>query len=707
MRNFLLTITAFSTLCINAQSIKRCHTDEVMNDYFASNPVAKIAFLKSQQVAKTQDSIAYLNGYQNFQSKLSAAPIYTIPVVFHVLHTGGVENISDAQIFDAMAILNKDYQKLNADTVSVVPQFKNLIGDIKFEFRLATKDPSGNCTTGITRHNDTRTTWTKTLSDYIYTWPPSQYLNIYVVKSIAGGTAAAYTFLTGTAPSVASDCIVSLHDYVGSIGTSNAYSSRTLTHEIGHWMNLPHVWGGTNNAGVACGDDGVSDTPITKGYLSCPSGTAAVMICNSGIVENYQNYMDYSYCNHMFTIGQGVRMTNAILSSVAQRNNLSTVSNLNLTGVTSPISNCAPVADFHSVSGSYTNLYSVCSGQSLTFVDDSYNGTVTTRSWSATGGAIAANPGNASTSISFPTPGTQTVTLFIANSSGSSTATKTVNVINGVANYNLTYQEGFEPVGLPANWSVLNPSGGVAWSQYFGAAATGNGSYHMNNSVNPNNAVDILETPSYDFLNNPGATYTFKYAYAKYSATSGDVFKVQASNNCGGTWQDIYVPTNSILASGSGGTTTTPFYPTPSQYKLYTLTSHPGFNGYKLQPNVRIRFYFMEDPLSGFGNNFFLDDINFNAPMGVNELTQSIGFNVFPNPTSGSASIEFSLNDNSEIKYNVTDVTGRLVEQERKLNLAPGQHSLIINQSGALNAGIYLVNFELNGQKMSRKLIVE
>lgn len=707
MKKFLLSILAVSSLLLNSQNIKRCETDEVMNEWFKQNPVAKIAFLQSQQIAKTQDSIAYLNGYKNSHAKLSAAPVYTIPVVFHVLHLGGSENISDAQINDAMVILNKDYQKLNADTTVVVNQFKSIIGDVKFEFKLATKDPSGNCTSGITRHFDTRTNWMKQLSDYAYTWPPSQYLNIYVVKSIAGGTAAAYTYIPGTAPALAADCIVAINTYVGSIGTSSAYTSRTITHEVGHWFNLPHVWGGTNNAGVSCGDDGVSDTPITKGYLSCPSGTAAAMICNATIVENYQNFMDYSYCDIMFTVGQANRMTNSILSPIASRNNLSTPSNLNLTGVTSPLSNCIPISAFYTNSGSYVNLLNICSGQSLTFVDYSYNAAVTTRSWSTTGGGTIANPTGPTTTISFPTAGTQTVTLFVTNSFGSSTSTQTINVAVGTANYASTYQESFESVGLPGNWSILNPSGGVAWSQYFGAAASGNGSYYMNNAINPNNAVDILESPSYDFLNNPGATFTFKYAYAKYSTTNADVFKVQASNNCGGTWQDIYLPTNNILASGSGGTTTTPFYPTPVQYKTFTLTTHPPFNGYKIQPNVRLRFYFMEDPSAGFGNNFFLDDINFNAPMGVNELTKSIGFNVFPNPTSGSANIEFTLSDDAKIAFNVTDITGRVVEQERKLELNVGQHSFVVNETNSLLSGIYLVNFELNGQRMSRKLIVE
>ena len=115
----------------------------------------------------------------------------------------------------------------------------------------------------------------------------------------------------------------------------------------------------------------------------------------------------------------------------------------------------------------------------------------------------------------------------------------------------------------------------------------------------------------------------------------------------------------------------------------------------------------MEDPAGGFGNNIFLDEINFTAPLGVNELTKSIGFNLYPNPTPGVANIEFSLNDASGIKYSVCDVVGRIVEQEKSFNLQPGHYVYSINENQKLQSGVYFINFEMNGQHMSRKLIIE
>src|SRR5688572_14858297 len=116
MKKLLLSITLSGLfISLNAQERKFCGTDEAMNDWFNKNPATKAEFEKRMQEAKELDAIAFKNGY-GAQNKTAAAPAYTIPVVFHVLHLGGSENISDAQIIDAVNILTRDYNKLNADT---------------------------------------------------------------------------------------------------------------------------------------------------------------------------------------------------------------------------------------------------------------------------------------------------------------------------------------------------------------------------------------------------------------------------------------------------------------------------------------------------------------------------------------------------------------------------------------------------------------
>ena len=144
---------------------------------------------------------------------------------------------------------------------------------------MATKAPNGQCFSGITRTqspftNDGSNGMTQVSAiisgNNVYngSWPGNKYLNIFVVND-AGG-AAGYT----TNPSIFTGSSMNngiwvLHDYVGSIGTSDLYSSRTLTHEVGHWLNLDHLWGNNNNPGNASSctqDDAVDDTPRCIGH---------------------------------------------------------------------------------------------------------------------------------------------------------------------------------------------------------------------------------------------------------------------------------------------------------------------------------------------------------------------------------------------------------------------------------------------------------
>lgn len=716
IQTLLLAFTLGSTALVaqEQQTVYPCATYDAMEAAFQADPSLRAKYETEQEKLRLATA-EYEASLQN--KKMGAAFQYTIPVVFHILHENGSENISDANCIAALANINNDYSASGSDVGTISSLFSSLYINSDVKFMLAHKDPSGNCTSGINHYYNTSTNWNQSSPNYAYSgtgagqWNPTKYLNIYVVKSIcpststcssAGGVIVGYTYKPGTWPSGNSrDAFVIRSGWV----SNNIIDSRTLSHEIGHWLNLSHTFGNTNNPGVSCGDDGIADTPMTKGYFStCPSSSSGNTCVGSG-QANVENIMDYSSCPKMFTTGQTNVMRAALASSTSGRNNLWSPANITATDVNGT-GTCAPIADFHSVYGTAINVYTVCAGSSLTFIDDSYNGAVTGRAWTATGGASIANPTGASTGITFPTAGTQTVTLAVNNAQGSSNKVKTVVVIPGVANVGTTYQESFEGAGLPANFAIVNQTGGTTWQQNTGAAASGTKSYYMNNTINPGGAIDILETPSYNFAANPGATFTFKYAYAQYNASYADVFKVQASSNCGGSWTDIYVPSAGTLASGSGGVTTSPFTPTPAQFKLYTLTSHPAFNTFKTQPNVKIRFYFQEYS-SGFGNNLFLDDINFNSPLSVNELSQSIGLNMYPNPTNGSANIAFTLSDKAEIKVSVTDVIGKSVENERIFNLAPGQHAITVNEFQQLKSGMYIVNVEMNGQKITRKLIVE
>jgi len=241
--------------------------------------------------------------------------LVTIPVVVHVVYNGNTENISAAQINSQIQILNEDFRRLNSDAGNTPGDFIGVAADIEVEFCLASVDPSGNATNGITRTSTTRTSFGTNdavkfaSSGGIDAWPTSDYLNVWVCD--IGGGILGYAQFPGGNPST--DGVVNDYRYFGNIGTATAPFNlgRTMTHEVGHYLNLRHIWG-DGNCNV---DDFVSDTPTAGGpnYTGSPCNYPGPNSCNDGggdLADMFQNYMDYSDdgCMNLFTTGQKARM---------------------------------------------------------------------------------------------------------------------------------------------------------------------------------------------------------------------------------------------------------------------------------------------------------------------------------------------------------------------------------------------------------------
>jgi hypothetical protein len=243
-----------------------CGTYEHQKEIFETHPELEDSYYAHRLLMNSKMTTTNKSGEK--------ASSYTIPVVFHILHEYGVENITDAQVYDAMEVINREFNAADPDSVNVVAEYAGLIGNGNIEFKLAALDPYGNCTNGI-EHIYSHETRNGDAFSKISQWNRARYLNIWVVDVIGVSGAAAYAVQpSGTDGNFFwLDGIVSNHEYVGSIGTSQPFHETTLTHEIGHYLSLDHVWGGTNDPEVACGDDGVPDTPITQGHspgTNCP-----------------------------------------------------------------------------------------------------------------------------------------------------------------------------------------------------------------------------------------------------------------------------------------------------------------------------------------------------------------------------------------------------------------------------------------------------
>ncbi|WP_210115044.1 M43 family zinc metalloprotease [Roseovarius aestuariivivens] len=235
-----------------------------------------------------------------------------IPVVVHVVYKTDAQNVSQAQIDSQIDVLNRDFRKTNPDVSSVPAPFSPLAGDARIQFELASTDPQGNPHSGVIRKETDRDSFSSN-DDVKFdarggsdAWPRDEYLNIWVCQ-LSGGLLGYAQFPGGPADT---DGVVVTHTGFGTTGTAAAPfdKGRTTTHEIGHWLNLRHIWG---DDGAGCsGSDFVDDTP-NQGGPNTGKPTFPTISCNNGPNgDMFMNYMDYVDDDTMvmFTEGQIQRM---------------------------------------------------------------------------------------------------------------------------------------------------------------------------------------------------------------------------------------------------------------------------------------------------------------------------------------------------------------------------------------------------------------
>ena len=342
MKKLLICSILLLSLFESIAQTHPCSFNTYMNERYQEDP-SLLEMRKAYEIEIQQ----IINSKSSFTQK-------TIPVVIHIIYNDSYSNISTTQVNSALTAINEDFNASNSDFNSVISAFSGIKSNVNINFELANLDPNGNTTTGITR---TESDFTDNASENVkglIVWDPNMYLNIWVVDNIESG-AGAYAYYPGTAPG-GNEGIVTRHTQFGTTGTSNSsnFAATTLTHEVGHYLNLSHTWGDSNDAELEdnCNlDDYVNDTPNTIGTLyGCNTSQYSC-----GSLDNVQNYMDYTDCTNMFSNGQRARAHAALHSAQGGRVNLWQHENLIATGIVENTTCETELITVQIQTGSYAN----------------------------------------------------------------------------------------------------------------------------------------------------------------------------------------------------------------------------------------------------------------------------------------------------------------------------------------------------------------
>lgn len=690
-------LALISVLTIFTSSVQsQCLTDHYHNEVKKANPAV-------EQMEET----FYNNVSQVGHTK--RATKYIIPVVFHVIHTNGPENITQAQIEDQIRILNQDFSFTNPNKSSIRSQFTGVAADCEIEFRLAKIDPQGNCTNGINRvysplHVDARDN-VKSIAGA--RWDNRKYLNIWTVSSIrdlsgSGGITLGYAYLPSAVASGLGnmDGIVMRADYVGSIGTAVVSGAgRTLTHEVGHYLGLLHTFeDGCAGTGASAGDR-CADTPPVAGTFTnanCPVNGNSCNTDAPDLIDQWENYMDYSTgtCQSMFTLNQKSIM-HSVLTNYTFRISLVSANNLIATGINNN-NNAAPIAFFSS------NKREVCVGEAVSFFDISCKASVSSRTWTFSGANITSTNKDTPVVV-YSQPGKYKVTLLVSNSNGSNTLTveEYITVKPRVAiDKPSVYQDFESPTwNIATGWGILD-AGTFKFVRDTTVTAYRNSSClkaPITTSV-PMGQRFQLVTPPVDLrpLTGKNPKISFMVATQRKSTTSTEELRIYYSRGCDNNWtQFLYRNANFISYTTATAST---FEPTSSSmWKQISFSLNP----YENDSNIS----FMIEITGNQGNPIYLDAINigqFNT--NVDNVEKSIGLNVYPNPSEGLLNIDY-VNSEGTTEVWIENMEGKRIATILQETDQNGQIHIVWNKDLSISTGIYILKIKSGNQIFNKKVI--
>jgi len=648
--------------------------------------------------------------------------VITIPVVFHILYNTGVPatNVSETKILSQLAILNDDYRRLNWNASATPEVFLPVAADAELEFCLAQRGPDGFPSSGITRTPTTKTSFTTNVNDAKSDatggktgWPATDYLNVWVVPGINGGNVLGYAQFPGG--DLSTDGVVIAYNCFGDVPPLMApyLYGRTTIHEVGHWLNLRHIWGD----GPCDQDDFVADTPRSDGAnYGCPN-TNSCSNESPDYNDMVQNYMDYSNdnCQNLFTLGQKQRMRvlfepGGFRFSLTQSDGCTPVllgaSDANLQSIVQPFSagQCTvlePVIQFQNF-GTETLyyleiIYSVDGGEPYTY------------QWT---GELAST---ASTTFTLP-PVTinngellHNLEVILANPNGvpdfnPDNDMLTTFFTTTLPGDEIPFTENFVESPFPFGIWSFTSADGVFFSLNNSVGHNDNYSAFMNNfSYDAVGQIDEFKLPDLDFFET-SPVLEFWVAYARKSDTDEtDVLEVMISADCGDTFTTMFIKGGEELATTTDFVTDA-FVPNGNQWRKEGV----DLSAFSNLRNVVIAF----KQTRGSGNNLYIDDINIvgyvvgiDEPQVLSDSQHENAFNLFPNPSNGL--IQFQYNPKSEVgtpaQITVTDKAGRLIlKQQMMLDGNPSQEIDLTH----LPAGLYFVTLTEGTISYTEKLVL-
>ena len=635
---------------------------------------------------------------------------YQIPVVVHVIHNGEPigtgTNISDEQIFSQIAVLNRDFNRLNTDAVNTPSEFLPVAASMDIEFVLAKRNPEGLPTNGINRVLGTKPSWSRNPDDATFKalsyWSSTDYLNIWVIK-FANGELGYAQFPVADLPGLAevqggtaeTDGVVVDYLVFGSVDDGafpidpQYNRGRTTTHEIGHFLGLRHIWGDLNNCS---GTDHVSDTPTQDGpTFNCPSHPQV----RCGGNKMFQNFLDWTddVCMNLFTQGQVNRMElilddatvprrNSLLNSPALLDPDCSVHDVEVQMLNSP----GPVTCSSTSPASITIRNRGCINVTSVRVAYSVNGSPSVQTTLALTSPLGINK---ATSVSVGS---------LSLSEGINSLSITIDQVNGLADEvpdnsilstfvlvdntfdKIPLRETFE---VP-NWSTVNPGGGTTWQ----LLATNYGSSATVQAFQQGTAGEEawLVTPALDFSGTHEASVFFDLSYA-WNQTTYDRLRILASTDCGNTYPIVlFDKSGPNLANEISTTPWTPLSPNQWSARYYQ-----GLNSLAGNSQVRLAFVFTNQR----GNNIYLDNVEFYLsddpnPVDIGDDLYSIYWK-----TQYQAVITFDLPQRMPVDLKVVDVLGRSYIDTTVPDVLNQTYAIELNNA---SSGIYLMRLLINGR---------